>query len=213
MIMIYSYNPPLIIKKLFSEFYWQTTNNKILLTFDDGPNPGTTEEILKQLSLLNIKALHFCVGNNVKKYPGLTNELISEGHTIGNHTLSHKYLTRITKEEARTEIEKVNSILKDEFNYNVKYIRPPYGRFNLSVRKLLNKTNLKVVMWNLVTYDYKNHWEKVKFTVDNYLRNNSIIVLHDSNKSKDIILDSIKYIVDAATARGFEFGEPEECLK
>ena len=209
----YLYNPPAIIKKIFNEFYWQSTNNKILLTFDDGPNPGITEKILEQLSSLNIKALHFCVGNNIKKHPGLTNELISEGHTIGNHTLSHKYLTRISKDKVKDEIKQVNLILADEFNYNVKHVRPPYGRFNLSVRKLLNKTNLKVVMWNLVTYDYKNDWEKVKFAVDNYLQNNSVIVLHDSNKSKDIIIDSIKYIVDTAADRGFKFGEPEECLK
>ena len=209
----YRYNPPAIIKKIFNEFYWQTTNNKILLTFDDGPNPGTTEKILELLGSLNIKALHFCIGNNIKQHPGLTNELISEGHTIGNHTLSHKFLTRITTEAAKTEIEQVNSILTDEFNYNVKHVRPPYGRFNLSVRKLLNKTNLKVVMWNLVTYDYKNDMKKVKFAVDNYLQNNSLIVLHDSNKSKDIIIDSIKYIADTAAVRGFKFGEPEECLK
>ncbi len=62
----YLYNPPAIIKKIFNEFYWQSTNNKILLTFDDGPNPGITEKILEQLSSLNIKALHFCVGNNIK---------------------------------------------------------------------------------------------------------------------------------------------------
>jgi len=209
----YRYNPPAIIKKIFNEFYWQTTNNKILLTFDDGPNPGTTEKILELLNSLNIKALHFCIGNNIKQHPGLTNELISEGHTIGNHTLSHKFLTRITSELAKAEIEQVNSILADEFNYNVKHVRPPYGRFNLSVRKLLNKTNLKVVMWNLVTYDYKNDMKKVKFAVDNYLQNNSLIVLHDSNKSKDIIIDSIKYITDTAALRGFKFGEPEECLK
>ncbi len=209
----YRYNPPALIKKIFKEFYWQTNNNKILLTFDDGPNPGTTEKILELLSSLNIKALHFCIGNNIKKHPGLTNELISEGHTIGNHTLSHKFLTRITTESAKAELEHVNSILADEFNYNVKYMRPPYGRFNLSVRKLLNKTNLKVVMWNLVTYDYKNDMKKVKFAIDNYLQNNSIIVLHDSNKSKDIIIDSIKYVADAAAVGGFKFGEPEECLK
>ena len=209
----YSYNPPLIIKKIFSEFYWQTTNKKILLTFDDGPKPGTTEKILEHLSSLKIKALHFCVGNNIKEYPSLVNELISEGHTIGNHTLNHKYLTRISESEVNGEIEQVNSVLVDDFNYYVKYIRPPYGRFNLTVRKLLNNTNLKVVMWNLVTYDYKNDWEKVKFAVDKFLQKNSIVVLHDSDKSKEIILDSIKYIADAAALRNFEFGEPEECLK
>ncbi len=209
----YQFNPPLIIKKLFSEFYWQTNNNKILLTFDDGPNPGITENIIKELNSLNIKALHILVGENIINNTSLVNEIISEGHSIGNHTMHHKYLTRISSKEVINEIERVNLLLTEKFNYNVNYFRPPYGRFNFSVRKILNSFNLKVVMWTLVTYDYKNDWEKVKFAVDNYLQQNSIIVLHDSNKSKGIILDSIKYIVDAAAKKGFEFGAPEECLK
>lgn len=209
----YRFNPPTIIKKIFNDFYWQTTNNKILLTFDDGPNPETTGKIIEELNSFNIKALHFCVGENVIQHPGLINELRSEGHIIGNHTMHHKYLTRISPGEITLEIEQVNSIFEDKFNYKVQYFRPPYGRFNLSVRKLLNKTDLKVVMWNLVTYDYRKDWQKVKFAIDNYLESNSLVVFHDSIKSKDIILDSIKYIADVATKRGLEFGEPEECLK
>ena len=68
-------------------------------------------------------------------------------------------------------------------------------------------------MWNLLTYDYKKDIKKVKFSVNNYLQINSMIVLHDSNKTEDIIEDSIKYIVDAVSKNGFDFGVPEECLK
>jgi peptidoglycan/xylan/chitin deacetylase (PgdA/CDA1 family) len=77
----------------------------------------------------------------------------------------------------------------------------------------VNETGMKCVMWNLLTYDYKNDIKRVKFSIDNYLQNNSIIVLHDNNKSSDFIVDSIKYIADTAAAKGFEFGVPEECLK
>jgi hypothetical protein len=77
----------------------------------------------------------------------------------------------------------------------------------------MEETGMKCVMWNLVTYDYKNDIKRVKFSIDNYMQKNSIIVLHDNNKSSDFIVDSIKYIADTAAANGFEFGVPEECLK
>jgi len=67
-------------------------------------------------------------------------------------------------------------------------------------------------MWSLLTQDYKNDFETVKFAVRNFLRKNSIIVLHDSIKSKQIIKDSINLIIDEAANKGFAFGEPEDCL-
>jgi peptidoglycan/xylan/chitin deacetylase (PgdA/CDA1 family) len=207
------YNPPLIIKKLFNHFYWQTSNNKILLTFDDGPNPGTTEKILNTLNKLKITSLHFCVGENLDRYKELTNNILNEGHTIGNHTYYHKTLTSLSSKDALQEINSVNLLMRNIYNYNIKYFRPPYGRINLKTKKIMNETGMKCVMWNLITYDYKNDIKRVKFSIDNYMQNNSIIVLHDNNKSSDFIVDSIEYIADAAKTKGFEFGVPEECLK
>jgi len=211
--MKYLYNPPLIVKKLFDHFYWQTSNNKILLTFDDGPNPESTDKILYILNELKINALHFCVGENLEHYTELTTNILDEGHQIGNHTYHHKTLNSLSYQESSEEINKVNSLMKNGYDYNIKYFRPPYGRFNLKTPKLLDETGMKCVMWNLLTYDYKNDIKRVKFSIDNYLQNNSIIVLHDSDKTKDFIIDSIKYIADVAAAKEFEFGVPEECLK
>ena len=67
-------------------------------------------------------------------------------------------------------------------------------------------------MWSLLTYDYKNDLSIVKFAVEKYLNQNSIIVLHDNNKSKNIISDSISFIIDEARKRNYQFGETEECL-
>lgn len=212
MINKYKYNPPLIFKKIFSEFYWDTINNKILLTFDDGPVPESTEIILSELSKHNIKALFFCVGDNVSKYPDLTNAIISEGHSIGNHTFNHKILKTLTEEQKVNQINSLNQLLKDKFDYEIKFFRPPHGRFQLSTYKLLKQYNLKNVMWSLLTYDYKNNFELVKFAVTNFLNKNSIIVLHDSIKSKNIIKDSISLIVDEASKKNFTFGVPVECL-
>ena len=207
-----NYNPPYLIKKIFNQFKWETSNNKILLTFDDGPNPNTTENILNILSDFNIKAVCFCVGSNVDRYNSLTQQIIDEGHVIGNHTFNHKLLLKLNRNESLKEINSFNSIMLRSLSYRVKYFRPPFGWFKFNTNSLMKEAELQCVMWNLVTYDYHNKLERVKFAVDNYLRSNSIIVLHDSKKSADIITESIKYIVEKVKEHGFEFGVPEECL-
>jgi peptidoglycan/xylan/chitin deacetylase (PgdA/CDA1 family) len=210
--MKYLYNPPWLLKKYFNDFYWNTFNTKVLLTFDDGPNAETTELILKKLSDEKIKALFFCVGDNVSKYQELVSQILSEGHLIGNHTFNHKILNRISSEEKEEQIASVQKIFDQKFNIKIKYFRPPYGKFQLSTSAMLKKYNLRNVMWSLLTYDYKNDLSIVKLAVEKYLNRNSIIVLHDSKKSKNIILDSISIIADEVKKRNFSFGEAEECL-
>ncbi len=210
--MKYLYNPPQLLKNLFYDFYWDTKNNKVLLTFDDAPNPGTTEIILKKLSDEKIKALFFCVGDNVSKYPELVSQIKAEGHSFGNHTFNHKKLNKISDDEKEFQISSVNKLFEEKYSIKLKYFRPPHGIFQLSTKKVLNDFNLKNVMWSLLTYDYKNDFSIVKFAVEKYLKQNSIIVLHDSNKSKDIIIDSISLIVDEVRKNNFQFGDAEQCL-
>ena len=210
--MKYLYNPPIILKKIFSDFFWNTTNGKVLITFDDGPNPGTTEIILKKLTDEKIKALFFCVGANVQKYSELTQQIKVEGHSLGNHTFNHKILKTISDTEKDHQISSVSKLCEENFNVKLKYFRPPHGKFQLSTQSLMKKHNLKNVMWSLLTYDYKNDISIVKFAIEKYLTHNSIIVLHDSNKSKNIISDSISFIADEVRKRNYQFGEAEECL-
>lgn len=210
--MKYLYDSPILLKKIFNDFYWNTNNGKVLLTFDDGPNPLTTELILKKLSDEKIKSLFFCVGENVQKYPELVQLLKNEGHSFGNHTFNHKILKTITDEEKKSQISSVNKIFEEKFNIKLKYFRPPHGKFQLSTSSLLKQHNLKNVMWSVLTYDYKNDLSIVKFAIEKYLKHNSIIVLHDSNKSKNIIADSISLIADEARKRNYQFGEAHECL-
>lgn len=209
----YMYDPPGLVKRLFNIFIWSTRNNKVLLTFDDGPIPDTTETIIRELGRHNFKALFMCVGDNIRKYPELTNMLIEEGHSIGNHTFHHKRITQLNKNELALELTGVNQLLMDRFGYQVKYFRPPYGRFNFSTKHELDKQDLTAILWSLLTFDYKNNINIVKFAVQNYLNMNSIIVLHDSIKSKDIIVDSIRFIVEEVNRKGYEIGAPEECLR
>ena len=211
--MKYKYSPPFLLQKIFSDFIWKTSNKKILLTFDDGPTKEATIKILSILKSNRIKALFFCVGNNLRMHPQLTKKIIEEGHVIGNHTMNHKRLTQMSREESIEEISSLNKLMNEKFNYDLRYFRPPYGTFNLRTNRILRELNLKCVMWNLLTYDFENDFEKVKYSIDNYLQNNSVIVFHDSIKCSSIIEASLNYTIEKASKNSYEFGEPEDCLK
>ncbi len=211
--MKYNYDPPVVIKNIFRNWKWNTSNKKVLFTFDDGPITENTIKILDELETSKVKTIFFCVGNNIIKNPELVNEILDRGHEIGNHTMNHKLITNLSAQEFSFELDTFNQLMKERFNYSVKYFRPPHGRFDLITSKKLKERNLINVMWSLLTRDYKNDFNLVKFAVDNYLKKNSIIVLHDSLKSKNIILDSIKYTLERVNKNGFEIGEPAECLK
>lgn len=207
------YTPPKILHKMFPNFIWESKVDKVLLTFDDGPNPNTTKMILEQLSKHNIKALFFCVGENIKKYPYLIEKIITEGHIIGNHSYSHKNITILSRSKINEQIELCSRVVQEYCRISPQYFRPPHGKFDLRTNSFMKKHLLTNVMWSLLTYDYKNDLNIVKFAVQNYITKKSIIVLHDSNKSKDIICATIDFIVEEVEKRGFEFGETSECLK
>ena len=209
--MKFQYNPPVIVKKMFPSFRWESKVKKILLTFDDGPVPGLTELILRKLSDNNIKGLFFCVGSNIKKYPSLIEDIIKEGHCLGNHTYNHTNLTSPDFNPI-VEIDGINRYIYDKYGIEIKYFRPPHGRFNLYTNKILKERNMVNVMWSLLSYDFTGDLSKVKMSVSWCLQNNSIVVLHDNIKSGNIISDSIDYIVREAENKGLSFGEPVECL-
>jgi peptidoglycan/xylan/chitin deacetylase (PgdA/CDA1 family) len=209
----WKYNPPGMLKLLFPEFRWNTSNDKILITFDDGPVAGNTEKILKYLDKQKIKSLFFCIGENIKKEPGLAKELISAGHEIGNHTIDHQIITKLKSGQIIEKIKSVNNLSQEFLNYNMNYFRPPHGRFDLRTGRILKQLDLINVMWSLVTFDYKNNFSGVKYSIDRCLQKNSIVVFHDNLKSADIILDSLKYLVDKSEEKGVEVGEPVECLR
>ena len=210
--MKYKYTPPKLIRIFFNNFIWETSNNKILLTFDDGPTEDSTIKILNVLKSNNIKAAFFCVGNNILKYPDLTSKILEDGHIIANHTMGHNLLSLMSREESVNNLSAFNKELKEKYHYEVKYFRPPHGKINLKTNNLLNELKLKCVMWNLLTYDFQNDFEKVKYSIDKYLCKNSIIVFHDNKKCTDIIEQSLNYTIERVSKLGFEFGEPQDCL-
>jgi peptidoglycan-N-acetylglucosamine deacetylase len=179
--------PKLFIKKFFHNYIWHITNkkNKVFLTFDDGPTPIITEWTLDQLKKHNAKATFFCLGNNIEKHPEIVKRILSEGHSIGNHSFDHPngWSTSTSKyvENALQCEEKLN-----KFNINnSKLFRPPYGRLKPTQSKALRLLGYKIIMWDILSGDYniKITPEKcLKNVIDN-IESGSIIIFHDSKKA------------------------------
>jgi peptidoglycan/xylan/chitin deacetylase (PgdA/CDA1 family) len=199
-----------MVEEVLDNLVYKENGNYVDCTFGVG---GHSKKILDKLAENNIKAVFFCVGQNIIKYPNLVEKILEEGHTIGNHTMNHAVVTTLSKSERREEISSVSNLMKDNYSYDIKYFRPPHGRFNFGLAKELEQSGLKNVMWSLLTYDYKNKKDIVKFAITKYLEKNSIVVMHDSNKSKDVIIESIDFLIKYSLNNKLEFGKPLECLK
>lgn len=198
-----------IIKRIFSNYIWDLPNNenKIYLTFDDGPTPDITEWVLSELKKYNAKATFFCIGNNIQKYPEIFKKVVSDGHSIGNHTFNH---LKGWKTATETYIE--NTALCESEIYNLKkenttLFRPPYGRIKFSQSKLLKKKGYRIVLWDVLSADFDQTISEEK-CLENVIKNTasgSIIIFHDSEKASK----NMKYVLPKALAilseKGFLF--------
>lgn len=173
-----------IIKKIFSNYVWDipNTENKIYLTFDDGPTPEITEWVLQELQKYNAKATFFCIGNNIEKYPEIFSKVIEKGHAIGNHTFNHLNGWQTATEKYLDNVELCNiQILNPKSNL----FRPPYGKIKTSQSKKLRQLGYKIIMWDVLSADFDQTISPEQ-CLENVLKNvksGSIIVFHDSVKA------------------------------
>lgn len=206
------YDQSTIGKILFPSIIWNSSNDKLLLTFDDAPTKECLPEILKFLDDKKIKALFFCVGENIKKNPELAKEILTEGHTIGNHTYNHIAIVKQSDRQTRDQVLKFELTRMEILGNKSRYFRPPHGKINCGKKKLIESLGLKIVMWSLLTWDFKGNIQLCKKGIEKYLKKNSIIVFHDNIKSKKILIEGLSFLYEISNLKKFSFGVPEECL-
>lgn len=193
-----------LIKKIFSNYVWDIPNreNKVFLTFDDGPIPGITEWTLEQLKAYNVKATFFCIGDNIEKHPEIFKKIIQDEHVIGNHTFNHLKGWETSLEEYIENTRNCSSLIeKQEARGNKQEIalfRPPYGKIKPSQSRVLRKLGYKIIMWDVLSCDFDQTITPEE-CLDNVLKNvvsGSIIVFHDSVKAEQ----NLKYVLPKTLA-------------
>lgn len=201
------------IKKIFSNYVWDipNTENKIYLTFDDGPTPDVTKWVLEELKKHEVKATFFCIGKNIENNPDLFQEIINEGHAIGNHTFNHLkgwntateiYLDNIAL--CNSQINNLNPLIS---NLQSPIFRPPYGKINHSQSKELEKLGYKIIMWDVLSADFDQTITPEK-CLENVLKNTtsgSIIIFHDSVKAYKNLEYALPMSLKILKERGFTF--------
>lgn len=181
---------------------------RIALTFDDGPHPQVTKQILELLGKYNAKATFFMLGSRVQYYPGLVREVRDAGHEIGNHTWTHPVLTKMSAAAIQKEFETTEKAIFNAIGENSTLFRPPYGAINHSVRSLIPRQSIN---WTIDTLDWKhrNH-EKLLPMIQDTLHNNAIVLMHDIHQST---ADGLESVLQYLQSEGYEFVTVTEVLQ
>ena len=180
---------------------------KVALTFDDGPHPVCTPQLLDGLKKRDVKVTFFVTGENVESYPEIVKRASEEGHLIGNHTFHHVQLTAANSDDFKKEIISTNDIIQEVTGKETSFIRPPYGSWDKKYEKELN---MFPVHWDVDPLDWcSTNVDKIVRSVLAGTKENSIILIHDSY---DSTVTAALQVVDILKAEGYEFVTVDEIL-
>ena len=198
------YQFPTWIQRLYSGVVWrkEASSKVVYLTFDDGPIPECTPAVLDILGEAGVKATFFMVGENAERYADLLARIREEGHGVGNHTYHHVKGCRCTREAYMRDVERADGVLR------TRLFRPPHGRMKWSQKRALLDAGYTICLWDVLPHDYNARYsaEDLLAIVKRYVRNGSIITLHDSLKSKERMLEALPKIIEYLKEEGMEFG-------
>ena len=184
--------------KKYDAAYLGSTQEKVLyLTFDAGYENGCTEQILDALKKHNVPAAFFLVGNYIQKNADLVRRMVSEGHTVGNHTMHHYDMSKLSDPAAFSkELEDLERIFQETVGQPMeKYYRPPQGIYSEENLRQAKELGYKTVFWSLAYVDWKNDAQPTAETAFQKLlprtHPGAVVLLHSTSKTNAAILDEL----------------------
>jgi peptidoglycan-N-acetylmuramic acid deacetylase len=192
-----------------------TTEEKVVyLTFDAGYENGNVERILDVLKDREVFAAFFILANLVKRNPELVKRMAEEGHTVCNHTASHKDMSGADDATLLAELQSMETLYKETTGRELAhYYRPPEGRFSRRNLECLSKNGYKTVFWSFAYPDWNNERqmsvEKAKSIILDNVHNGEIMLLHPTSETNAAVLGEV---IDALRRDGYRFGTLEECI-
>lgn len=178
----------------------QGEGNVVYLTFDDGPTPGVTDEVLDVLAEHNAKATFFCLGRQVQQHPELYARLLAEGHRVGNHSQTHPDGWRTNTQTYLQDVAEAENLIDTDI------FRPPYGRMRPEQYAALRK-RYQIVLWDVIPgdFDTSRTADDCYQILQKHVSAGSIIVLHDSAKAYPRLKEVLPRFLEEYGAKGFRF--------
>ena len=194
--------------------YIGNTNEKVLyLTFDAGYENGCTAKILDTLKEKQVPAAFFLVGNYIRQSPDLVRRMVAEGHTVGNHTMHHYDMSRLSDKAAFSkELTDLEALYKETVGQELpKYYRPPQGIYSEENLKMAQELGYKTLFWSLAYVDWNNDAQPTREAAFAKLlprtHNGAVVLLHSTSKTNAEILGEL---IDKWKEAGYRFGTLEE---
>ncbi|TDQ34231.1 polysaccharide deacetylase family protein [Aureibacillus halotolerans] len=189
--------------------------NHIALTFDDGPDPRYTPHLLDILKEAGVHATFFVIGSNAQEHPDLIKRMVSEGHTVGNHTFSHPNISRLSYDQLINEMEATDNIIFQLTGQKPLFMRPPFGLLPPSHVAMLQSVNKKVILWSVDTEDWRGiPAGDILHKVRDGIRPGAIVLMHDGGSRKQDLSQTpvaVKKLIDEYSS-SFEFITVDQLL-
>lgn len=194
--------PPLLLRLFYPSVLWRvkTCRKEVFLTFDDGPVPGITPWVLNWLDRYEACGTFFCVGDNIRKYPAIYQQLLDSGNEAGSHGFSHKPGNKLGFEAYLKDID-----LGLEVNSKARWFRPPHGIIWPWWVSAIRKKGIDIAMWDVLSRDYDRSFtpDWVKDNVLKNLRPGSVVVFHDSLKAWPNLKEALPAVLDWISQNGY----------
>jgi peptidoglycan/xylan/chitin deacetylase (PgdA/CDA1 family) len=178
----------------------------VALTFDDGPQPVFTPQVLRVLQQYGVHATFFCIGSQVQAYSAIVRQTVQGGNAVGNHSWSHANLTTLSPAAIRQQLSTTSAAIKRATGVAPRLFRPPYGATNETVRSIATQLGLVQTLWTIDTSDWQRPGvATIVNTVLTHAHNGNIILLHDGGGDRSQTVQALSQIISGLEQRGFTF--------
>ena len=187
----------------------------IALTFDDGPHPRYTRQILDILKREGVKATFFIIGENIGYYDdGIVLDIINDGHELGNHTFNHEHTKNMSEEDFYRDVISCHNLIKEKYNYEMKIFRPPEGYIDSKVENIARELDYSIIIWSIDTKDWEHVGsDLIVGNIEKIASDGVIILIYDYVSKPNTTIDALERVIRNLKGQGYRFVTVSELIE